>query len=285
MKNFIAALVCLSISFQGMSKGQPAYAIYNSKGGEADFDKMLKMAEEKSYIFFGEYHNNPISHWLQFELTKALYATKKGDLILGAEMFESDNQYILDEYLNGLISEKSFSEEVRLWPNYNTDYKPLVEFAKANKLPFIATNIPRRYASMVYKKGVESLNSLSDLARSYIVPLNTFQFDSTVNCYKELLNSDHGGLNMATAQAIKDATMAYFIDKNMTEKGTFIHYNGAYHSDNFEGIIHYLKKTVVLEDILTISTVTQENIESLAEENKGIADFIICVPETMTTTH
>ncbi|MBI3136933.1 MAG: ChaN family lipoprotein [Bacteroidetes bacterium] len=285
MKKFLSTIALVCVTFLGLSKGQPAYVIYTAKGAETDFEKMVKFAEEKSYVFFGEYHNNPISHWLQFELTKALYTTKKNNLILGAEMFEADNQYIMDEYLNSLISEKSFSEEVRLWPNYNTDYKPLFEFAKANKLAFIATNIPRRYASVVYKKGLEGLNSLSDLAKSYIVPLSTFEFDTTVNCYKDLLNADHGGYNMAVAQAIKDATMAYFIDKNMKPNATFLHYNGAYHSDSFEGIIHYLKKKAAIETIMTISTVTQENVETLSEENKGIADFIICVPETMTTTH
>jgi len=35
----------------------------------------------------------------------------------------------------------------------------------------------------------------------------------------------------------------------------------------------------------TISTVAQENIHSLLPENKGIADFIICVDEDMTTTY
>lgn len=285
MKKLIALSILVCVSLISLSKENPAYVIYNAKGGTEDFDKMVKAVLEKKYIFFGEYHNNPISHWLQFELTKAVYAEKKSNLILGAEMFEADNQYIIDEYLAGYISEKSFQEEVRLWPNYNTDYKPLLELAKANKLPFIATNIPRRYASMVFKKGLSSLNDLTDLAKSYIVPLTTFAFDSTVNCYKELLNSDHGGLNMATAQAIKDATMAYFIYKNMTPSGVFMHYQGAYHSDNHEGILHYLQKNATLEQMITISTVTQEDVSELAEENKGLADFIICVPETMTTTH
>ena len=109
--------------------------------------------------------------------------------------------------------------------------------------------------------------------------------DTTVECYKELLNSDHGGIAMTNAQAIKDATMAYFILKNMKPNATFLHYNGAYHSDNYQGIIHYLKQSVDIEKVMTITTVTQENIDALTEENKGLADFIICVTETMTTTH
>lgn len=285
MAKLIVSLLLIASCFITVAKDRVAFIIYNSKGGVADFDKMVKETQEKQYIFFGEYHDNPISHWLQFELTKEVYALKKKNLILGAEMFEADNQFIIDEYLNGQITEKNFMDEVRLWPNYSTDYKPLVEFAKANKLPFIATNIPRRYASMVYKKGLSSLEELSDLAKSYIVPLKDFGFDTTVNCYKELLNSDHGGINMATAQAIKDATMAYFIAKNMRTNGVFIHYNGAYHSDNYEGIIHYLKKSVAVEKIMTITTVTQEDISALNDDNKGLADFIICVPDNMTSTH
>ncbi len=277
-------LLIISNSFGGNTK---AFQIYTKSGNSIDFKKVVKQGATKKYIFFGEYHNNPISHWLQFELTKELHAVHKKKLVLGAEMFEADNQFILDEYLNDLISSKNFQNEVRLWPNYNTDYKPLVEYAKEHHLKFIATNIPRRYANMVYKKGINSLNDLSDLAKSYIVPLDKFTFDSTVTCYKDLMSAmdGHGGINMATAQAIKDATMAYFIQLNTTNKSVFLHYNGAYHSNNYQGIVHYLKKEVDENEILTIATVEQKDISKLEKGNKKIADFIICVPESMTKTH
>ncbi len=264
-----------------------AYKIYTEKGKAVDYKTLLKNTEDKKFIFFGEYHNNPIAHWLQFELTKDLHATFKKNLVLGAEMFEADNQFIINEYLNDLISSANYQEEVRLWPNYNTDYKPLIEYAKEHKIPFIATNIPRRYANMVYKKGLESLNELSELAKSYIVPLDQFTFDSTITCYKNLMfdMDGHGGINMAHAQAIKDATMAYFILKNITSKSVFLHYNGAYHSDNKQGIVHYLLNVIAPEKILTISTVEQKNVDKLLDENKGLADYIICVPENMTKTH
>ena len=249
------------------------------------FDKVLKAAEGKSHVFMGEYHNNAISHWLQIEMMTALYEIYKKNLIMGAEMFEADNQYILDEYLKGQISAKNYQSEMRLWPNYNTDYKPLIEFAKEKELKFIATNIPRRYANMVYKKGMNSLKGLSELAKSFIVPLNQFEFDSTVNCYKEIYNMQHGGEGMAIAQAIKDATMAYFILKNSNPSSVFLHFQGAYHSDNYEGIVYYLKKQVQADKILTVSTVTQENINELLNDNKGLADFIICVKDNVTSTH
>lgn len=285
MKRFF---ICLLLLVSTISFGQQeAFVIYNSKGKKSSFKKLVKATQEKSFIFFGEYHNNPICHWLQLELTKELYSRHKKDLVLGAEMFEADNQFIINEYLRDLISSTNFQDEVRLWPNYNTDYKPLLEFARENKLPFVATNIPRRYANMVYKKGLESLNDLSDLAKGYIVPLASFEFDSTVKCYRDMITSmgDHGSTDIAKAQAIKDATMSHFILRNSTSTSVFLHYNGAYHSDNYQGIVHYLKKSVESESILTISTVSQDNVSNLHSKYKGQADFIICVPENMTSTH
>lgn len=287
MKRLVLLIAILAVANVVNAKDLKAYVLYDSKGKATDIDNLMKAADDKRFIFFGEYHNNPISHWLQFEVTKRLYAVNKQRLVLGAEMFEADNQYIIDEYLSGKISDKNFQAEVRLWPNYDTDYKPLMEFAKEKGLAFIATNIPRRYASMTYKQGLDSLKNLSPTALQYIAPLDKFEFDSSVACYSKMINEfgAHGGYNMALAQAMKDATMAHFILANVDNRSVFLHYNGAYHSDNKEGIIYYLKKEIEESKILSITTVTQENVEALAEENKGLADFIICVPESMTTTH
>ena len=283
---FITFLCLTVLTTSLFGKNQlDAYQIYTSEGKSVSFEKMLKTVSEKAFIFFGEEHDNAIAHWLQLELTQQLYLKHKNRLVLGGEMFEADNQYILDEYLKGYISPRNFQNEMRLWSNYNTDYKPLVEFAKAEKIPFVASNIPRRYANMTYKKGIGSLSQLSDLAKSFIVPLKHFKFDSTVTCYKEMLHMDHGGVNMAKAQAIKDATMAHFIYKNSNPTTHFLHFNGRYHSDNREGILHYLKEKVSDKSIATISTVTQSSIIELDAENEGLADFIICVKSNITKTH
>ena len=69
------------------------------------------------------------------------------------------------------ISYDHFEAEARLWDNYNTDYYPVVFFAKEHGIPFVATNIPRRYANSVKNKGIEVLDSLSDEAKRYIAPL------------------------------------------------------------------------------------------------------------------
>ena len=271
-----------------LSDDKPAYIIYNSKGEQVDYSEMLKQLKKSDVAFFGELHNNPISHWLQLEVTKDLYKAKQSDLVLGAEMFEADNQLILDEYLADIISKRNFKKEAKLWTNYDTDYEPLVEFAKEKNLDFIATNIPRRYASVVFKKGIEYLDSLPDAAKQYIAPL-PIEIDLELSSYKSMLEMmgghSAGNTNFPKSQAIKDATMAHFILKNWKKGNLFLHYNGAFHSDIYQGINWYIKKERKKTKITTVSSVEQDDISSLLEENKGKADFIICIPSSMTKTY
>jgi len=205
---------------------------------------------------------------------------------LGAEMLEADNQITLNQYLMDSITKKGLDTLARLWPNYKTDYKPLVDYAKKNKLRFIATNIPRRFASKVYKRGLEYLDSLTDLQKSWVANLPIL-FDSTIKAYtdiKEMMGA-HGSMGLIKAQATKDATMAHFILKNYTENKLFIHYNGSWHSDNNSGIVWYLNQHKPDLKCGTITTVSQKDIHDLEDEHKGKADFIICVDEDMTTTY
>ncbi len=271
--------------FSAYKEVKPAYKIYDIQGKESDYSQLLKKAKEADIILFGELHDNPICHWLQLELTKDLIEIKKNNLILGAEMFEADDQIALNEYLQGKISDKTFKDEVKLWSNYKTDYKPLIEAAKNNHLNFIATNIPRRYANMVYSKGIEKLDSIDTEAKKWISPL-PMKYDGNLKTYKEIFESagGHGGENLPKSQAIKDATMAYFILKNWSKTKTFIHYNGSYHSNYHEGIEWYLKQEKPDLKVFTIGSTEQPDIDTLATEVMGLGDFIICTPQSMTKT-
>lgn len=270
---------------------KPAYLVYDAEGRNVKYQKMIENITTADVVFFGELHDNPISHWLEYEVTADIHKVAGNNLVIGAEMFEADNQLLLDEYLGSKYDAAKFEAEVKLWKNYKTDYKPLVEFAVKNGLPFIATNVPRRYASMVSKGGFEVLDSLTPEAKRFIAPLPV-TYDPELKCYKDMLSMGGmpgmGGkpnLNFPKAQAIKDATMAHFIAANMSAGKKFIHYNGAYHSDNYQGIIHYLKIYMPGVKVATITTVLQDDISTLADENKGVADYIVTVPQSMTRTY
>lgn len=286
MKNRSFIILISIIVFTSSTEAQkPAYKLYNADGKKVKYEKMVDAAAEADVVLFGEQHDDPICHWLQYELTKDLFKLKGQDLVLGAEMFETDNQLILDEYMAGLISETKFEEEARLWPNYKTDYKPVVTFARVHKLEYVATNVPRRYANSVYSKGVSVLDSLSAAAMAFIAPM-PFYYDTTLNCYASLRDASggHGGVNFCDSQALKDATMAHFILLNREDGKLFLHFNGAYHSDDYESINYFLDRESPFLKVVTISTVNQDKIGRLDEENLGKADFIIAVPGSMTKT-
>ena len=284
MKRLIFVIFFLITSIIGFSQEKKAYQLFNKKGKRVDYGKLLIAAEKAQVVLFGEYHNNAISHWLELELTKDL--ADKNKIILGAEMIEADNQKQLDQFLKGEINQKQLDSTARLWPNYKTDYKPLVEFAKENNILFIATNIPRRFASIVSKKGFEGLENLTSEEKSWIAPL-PIVYDSELPGYVNMMKmmGDHASPNMPKAQAIKDATMAYFIQKNLKEKSIFIHFNGTYHSDNFEGIYWYLKKAAPNLEILTIATIEQKELKKISTEDYNKADYILVIDEDVTITH
>ena len=288
MKSTATLLLIAALGLAAFKSDKPAYALYDNEGKKVKYDKMIENISKTDVVFFGELHDNPISHWLEYEVTASLYEAVGDKLIQGAEMFEADNQLLLDEYLSKAYEADKFEAEVKLWKNYKTDYKPLVEFARKNKLPFIATNVPRRYASVVSKKGFEGLDSLPQEARNYIAPL-PIHYDPEVKSYKDMMQMTGMGSkvneNFPKAQAIKDATMAHFILKNHEEGKIFIHYNGSYHSDNYLGIIYYLKREKPEIRVSTITTVLQADTDSLKTEYLNTADYIVVVPETMTRTY
>lgn len=274
-----------------MGDDKPAYQLFDKNGNATSYNVLLKDALNADIILFGEIHNNPICHWLERELAESIYKVKGKQLILGAEMFETDNQLIINEYLNDKIKESNFEAEAKLWNNYKTDYKPLVIIAKKNRIPFFATNIPRRYAAMVNRSGFEALDSLGVDAKMYIPPL-PIKYDPELKCYKQMVSnmgsssmSGHSNSNLSKAQAIKDATMAYNIAKNWVKGKIFLHFHGTYHSDNFESIYWYLKQINSNLKIITISTVEQSSIDILEKESINKADYILCIPENMTKTY
>ncbi|MFN9666097.1 MAG: ChaN family lipoprotein [Bacteroidota bacterium] len=281
---FILGWVLLLIAPIIQAQDKPAYVLYNAKGKKVRFSKMMQQLEETDILLFGEYHNNPISHWLQLEVTTGLAG--KRQLVLGAEMFEQDNQLALTDFIEGRISERQLDSSARLWKNYPTDYAPLVRFAKSNGIAFAATNIPRRFASLVARGGFEALDTLGSTQKSWIAPL-PIAYDSTLPGYKNMLAmmGGHGGSNLPKAQAVKDATMAHFILQFYRPGSLFIHYNGAYHSDFHEGISWYLQEKQPALRIATITTVSQKDIGQLEKEHLGRADYIICVADNMTTTY
>jgi uncharacterized iron-regulated protein len=295
MKNICLLLFAALTAFGFKGEDKPAYQLFTSDGKKTSYAKLLAEAQKADIVLFGELHDNPIAHWLQLELTKDLHKSWGTTMVMGAEMFEADNQARLNEYLAGKIVDTALHRAIRLWPNYETDYRPLLDFAKDNKLPFIATNTPRKYANMVYRGGFDALLPLPDSVKRWFAPL-PIPYDSNERAYKEIFQNSggHNGQNLPKSQALKDATMGWNIVQNWSPGKHFIHFHGTYHSDNRSAITWYVNHYAIANaignapprpKILVISAVLQSQLSTLNAEEKGKGDFILCIPESMTRTY
>jgi uncharacterized iron-regulated protein len=280
MIKHLVFITILSLSAATVLAQTQAFKIYNKDGNEARFESIVQIAGQHEVVFFGELHNNSIAHWLQLQMLKQLHENGKG-VVLAGEFFERDDQLNIEEWFAGKMTDKTFETESKLWNNYLTDYKPLMLYAKKNRIPFIGSNIPRKYASLVSRQGLAALDSLTEEAKKYMAPL-PIDVDKTLPGYVGMKDMMHGsGMNadyMVEAQAVKDATMAFSLFDQLGKGKNILHINGSYHSNNYEGILWYLKKHNPITRILTINTVEQENIHTLEEKSKGTADFIIVLP-------
>ena len=286
-------LLLFSMLVAGFSNAQnfDAFRFYNKYSKEVESKKLIKELSHYDVVLIGEHHDNSINHWLEKRITEALFDKKNGQIILGAEMFERDNQRSLNSYLAGKIDSKNLKDSVRLWKNYETDYRPLLDFAKDKKLSFIATNVPRKYASQTSKQGIKSLEQLPESEKKFIAKL-PIEVTLETPGYKEMksLIGDHVDelklMNFISAQAIKDATMAESILENWQTGKTFIHFNGDYHSKQYGGIYWYLKKKNPNLKIAVISVFESEKPElHLPEKDFIPTEFNLVIPSDMTKSY
>lgn len=153
-----------------------AYRVYRADGTPATLGDVFDVMAEADVVFVGEQHDDPVGHYLEAALLKQAFmhygqGEEARPIALSLEMFARDVQPILDEYLGGLITEDHFRRSSRPWGNYETDYRPMVEFARAHSLPIIAANAPRRYVNRVSRLGPASLDTLSAWAKRWLPPL------------------------------------------------------------------------------------------------------------------
>jgi uncharacterized iron-regulated protein len=263
-----------------MAPGQ----LYASEGSPLELETAAARLAGADVILLGELHGNAAVHEMERRMAAELLRLRGRDLVLGAEMFEADDQLVLDEYLSGLILHHHLTSEAKVWENYETDYRPLVELAKAGGLPFVATNVPRRYANLVAREGLQALERLGEEARRYLAPLPV-RYDLDVPGYREMLEMRLPAMpgmkaspgNMVAAQAVKDATMAHFIASGRAPSRLFLHFNGAFHSQRRGGIGWFLSQADPALRVATITSVVGD--PSACEQGLGaLGDYVFVVP-------
>lgn len=279
---FFATLMLLSISLSVSAQDKASYKIYNSlTKQQIALPNLVAAMDKADILFFGEEHDDSVGHVLEYDLFKALAIQYPGKVGLSMEMFETDVQPVLNEYLGGLIREKNMITDTRAWPNYTTDYRPLIELAKTEGIPVIAANAPARYTNMVTTGGFERLKALNKSSLKYLPPL---PIDTATGPYYEKFvaemggHSAMGGMHVYQSQSLWDASMAWsiagFYKKHKDYK--IMQVNGGFHSEEKLGIIAQLKKYAPKARVVTIHAYAEKNPDKpdWAEYQKK-ADYII----------
>ena len=244
------------------------YKIYDTRNQKViPADSIISSMNNADVLFFGEEHNDSTSHVLELTFLTKLTANYPGKTALSMEMFETDCQNVLNEYLEGLIREKNFITEARTWHNYK-DYRPLIELTKTQQIPVIAANAPARYVNMVNRMGLTSLEKLSKTGKTWLPPL---PIDTATDVYYEKFlqimgghASNMGGMQMYQAQNLWDATMgwsiAQFLKKHKDYK--ILQLNGGFHSEEKLGAAAQLKKYSSKARIMNIAIFSDENFDN-----------------------
>jgi uncharacterized iron-regulated protein len=299
----LIASVCLSnMSFGQLSEKN--YKIYSVKAGkEVTLNDIAEDMKTAQVLFYGEEHNDSVTHYLENKMLVTLHQMFGATIALSMEMFDRDVQPVMNEYLNGDIREKYFIKDAKVWSNYK-DYKPMVEFAKANKLDVVCANAPSRYTNIAGRKGEQGLMSLSPESKKFFAPLpydtasgkyyeklmNLTSHDpapSTDTTKKMVAPMGMGGFNLVLGQSLWDATMAYSIAQYLKvhKDKKLMQVNGRFHSDEGFAIVTQLKKYSPKTKVLIISTGSDESFPNINwNDFKTQGDYIIVTDPNIPKT-
>lgn len=295
---FLITFSCQPLSAQITEKNYKIYSVKLAK--EVSITDIVEDMKYYDVLFYGEEHNDSVTHFLENKILESLYANYSNKISLSMEMFERDVQPVMNEYLTSEIKEKSFKKDARVWSNYR-DYRPMVEFCKKNKLDVICANAAGRYSNLAGRKGQKALMALPAESKKYFAPL---PYDTASGkYYDKLMGLSHdpadtskkaapvmgmGGFSLIMAQSLWDATMAYsiseYLKNNKTKK--IFQVNGRFHSDEGFAAVTQLKKYSPKTKILIISSASDDSFPNIDwNKHKQLGDYIIITDPQIPKTY
>lgn len=296
--------------------GQPAapalpsedYQVYTADGAPSSLEAVLAALDEADVLLIGELHDDRVGHAVELALLEgatARYDVESGEsgrrrpVVLSLEMFERDVQHVVDEYLDSLITEDHFLRSSRPWDHYESRYRALVEHARADGIPVVAANAPRRYVNRVTRLGAEALLELSAEARSWLPPLPyppasdayRAEFEAVmaeaVAAVQAVDTTDAGAPtgapahsieNALQAQTLWDATMGYSIARALEAHpgGLVLHMAGSFHVKNGTGIPERISDYRPSARVVSVVMERERDVGAWnAEEHAGLGDFVV----------
>jgi uncharacterized iron-regulated protein len=278
-----------------------------SRRAFTDLEAMIADLAKADVVFVGEQHDDPNTHKLELALLDGL-RRRTISPIVSLEMFERDVQPLVDRYLAGSADEVELLKSGRPWPRYATDYRALVELAKAQGWKVVAANVPRRLASEVAKTGPDAIDRLPQADRELLARERQCPQDAYFDRFTKAMGG-HGGdakkadgdgaaakpdpaavekarqqeaatLRYYWSQCIKDETMAESIARALetrTASGPLVHFTGAFHSDFTQGTAERTRRRLPGRRIVVLSMLPVQDLDTVAPAGDELkrADYLV----------
>jgi len=298
MRALVASLLCSAVV-----AAQTTYVperVFDSAHREfTDFEMMLADVARADVVFVGEQHDDANTHALERAVLEGL-ARRRGSIVVGFEMFERDVQDPLDHFQMGHLDESEFLKSSRPWPNYRSDYKPLVDYAVQHNWPIFASNVPRALATEVSKTGLEALKTKSaDESKWFAKDLQCPVGDDYFKRFAEAMGEHPAGDGKDAkeraasgrqsleryyyAQCLKDETMGESVAQAFQTASTggarplIVHFNGAFHSDYAEGTAARTRRRLPGKRVVVLTMVPVTSLDGLApsKDDRKRADYLV----------
>lgn len=242
-RRFVTSLSVVALSACSATSNTPQqqsitsyydYQLYSPEQQAISLFSLPNEIKQADVILVGEWHTHAGIHHFQTELLKQRLNDTK-EIALSMEQFSRDTQSTVDAYLAGEIGEQVLISQGNAWPNYESDYRPLIELAKANQLDVIAANAPKSFVRCIGRQGLSYLDKLNANERQQLAA----NIDTTTSPYKEkfMVSMHHGKPEQTerqyAAQITWDETMAEsivnYLERHPNKQ--IIHVAGKFHTE------------------------------------------------------
>lgn len=141
----------------------------NNKIRVSSKNKLLSKVKKAGVILGGDFHAFAQSQRAHLRILRSL---KNHELILALEMFPTNIQPLLDDFMAGRVTEGGFLKKIsysETWGFAWENYRPLLEHARLNKIPVYGLNIPlnQRSKSNLRHRDLHAAKVLAGLKKNF----------------------------------------------------------------------------------------------------------------------
>ena len=201
------------------------------------YKQLIDDLKGSNVTFIGETHDVKMQHKNQLDIIQSLHE-KNDSVAIGLEMFSTDYQQQLDDWSNGRLDEQDFKKiYAKNWSYDWQLYRDIFIYARDNRIPMIALNVPKPIISKVVRQGSAALN---DMDKKEIPPHISWTLNAAQTEYLRRISAQVFGnkairrppSNFCEAQALRNSVMAWAISKyeEKNPKSDVIVLTGTWHA-------------------------------------------------------